>query len=44
VAAKAMNFSEHLRASGFITGNPADVGANALPVNAWGGRLGVTNA
>ncbi len=36
-------FFRHLRASGFITGNPADVGVNALPVNAWGGRLGVTN-
>ena len=37
-------FFRHLRAAGFITGNPADAGANALPVNAWGGRLGVTNA
>lgn len=36
-------FFRHLRASGFITGNPADVGVNALPVNAWGGRLGVIN-
>ena len=36
-------FFQHLRASGFITGNPADVGVNALPFNAWGGRLGVTN-
>ena len=36
-------FFQHLRASGFITGNPADVGVNALPVNAWGGRLGVIN-
>ena len=36
-------FFRHLRASGFITGNPADVGVNALPFNAWGGRLGVTN-
>ena len=34
-------FFQHLRASGFITGNPADVGVNALPVNAWGGRVGV---
>lgn len=34
-------FFRHLRASGFITGNPADVGVNALPVNAWGGRVGV---
>lgn len=37
-------FFRHLRAAGFITGNPADAGANALPVNAWGGRLGVINA
>lgn len=37
-------FFQHLRASGFITGNPGDAGANAMPVNAWGGRLGVTNA
>ena len=36
-------FFRHLKAAGFITGNPADVGVNALPVNAWGGRLGVTN-
>ena len=36
-------FFRHLRASGFITGNPADVGGNAVPINAWGGRLGVTN-
>lgn len=35
-------FFRHLRAAGFITGNPADVGVNALPVNAWGGRVGVT--
>ena len=34
-------FFRHLRATGFITGNPADVGVNALPVNAWGGRVGV---
>ncbi|HRH18440.1 MAG TPA: prepilin-type N-terminal cleavage/methylation domain-containing protein [Aquabacterium sp.] len=37
------NFFQHLRASGFITGNPGDVGQNALPINAWGGRLGVTS-
>ena len=36
-------FFQHLRASGFITGNPGDTLANAMPVNAWGGRLGVTN-
>ncbi|MCZ2406915.1 MAG: prepilin-type N-terminal cleavage/methylation domain-containing protein [Burkholderiales bacterium] len=37
-------FFQHLRASGFVTGNPGDTGANAMPVNAWGGRMGVTNA
>jgi len=36
-------FFQHLRAAGFITGNPAAAGANAPPVNAWGGRLGITN-
>ena len=37
-------FFRHLRAAGFITGNPADAAVNALPVNAWGGRVGVVNA
>ena len=37
-------FFQHLRAANFITGNPGDTGINALPVNAWGGRLGVANA
>ena len=37
-------FFRHLKAAGFITGNPSDVAVNALPVNAWGGRLGVSNA
>ena len=36
-------FFRHLRAAGFITGDPASVGVNALPVNAWGGRVGVVN-
>ena len=36
-------FFQHLRAAGFITGNPADTAANAPPVNAWGGRLGIVN-
>ena len=36
-------FFQHLRAAGFITGNPADAGANAPPVNAWGGRVGIVN-
>ena len=43
-AAEGQAFFQHLRAAGFITGNPTDAGANALPVNAWGGRVGVTNA
>ncbi|MBP7132253.1 MAG: prepilin-type N-terminal cleavage/methylation domain-containing protein [Aquabacterium sp.] len=41
-AVEAQAFFQHLRAAGFINGNPADAGPNALPVNAWGGRLGVT--
>ncbi len=43
-AAEGQAFFQHLRAAGFITGNPADAGVNALPLNAWGGRVGVTNA
>lgn len=38
------NFWQHLRAAGLITGNPADVGANAPPTNAFGGRIGIVNA
>jgi hypothetical protein len=41
---KAKPSSSICAPAGFITGNPADVGVNALPVNAWGGRVGVTNA
>ena len=40
---EAGTFFRHLRAAGFITGDPASVGVNALPVNAWGGRVGVVN-
>ncbi len=36
-------FFRHLRAAGFVTGNPADVGVNALPTNPWGGRTSVVN-
>jgi prepilin-type N-terminal cleavage/methylation domain-containing protein len=32
----------HLRAAGLLTGNPADTGADALPRNAFGGRIGIT--
>ena len=35
------NFFQHLRAAGFITGNPAAVAA--LPLNAWGGRTNIVN-
>lgn len=34
-------FWRHLRAAGFISGNAALTGANALPRNAWGGLVGV---
>ena len=37
-------FWQHLRAAGFIKGNPADTGANALPKSPWGGLVGVTNS
>jgi prepilin-type N-terminal cleavage/methylation domain-containing protein len=37
-------FFRHLRAAGLITGNPADVGVAALPRNAYGGLIGITNA
>lgn len=36
-------FFRHLRAAGFLSGNPADVGVAAMPLNAWGGRTAVTN-
>jgi prepilin-type N-terminal cleavage/methylation domain-containing protein len=36
------NVWQHLRAAGYIAGNPADQGAAALPNNAWGGLMGIT--
>ncbi|MCB1644704.1 MAG: prepilin-type N-terminal cleavage/methylation domain-containing protein [Pseudomonadales bacterium] len=36
------NFWQHLRAAGYISGNPADEAANALPKNPWGGLMGIT--
>lgn len=36
------NFWQHLRAAGYIAGNPADAGAASLPKNAWGGLMGIT--
>lgn len=35
-------FWQHLKAAGFISGDPSDTGIAALPTNAWGGRMGVT--
>ena len=42
-ASESDNFFQHLRAAGFITGNPAAVGAAALPINAWGGLTNIVN-
>lgn len=36
------NFWQHLKASGFMTGDPAAAAATALPRNAFGGLIGVT--
>jgi len=36
-------FFRHLRAAGYLTGDPALIGVNALPLNAWGGRTGIVN-
>lgn len=37
-------FWSHLRAAGFISGDPAALGAVALPKNAFGGVIGITTA
>ncbi|MFZ5663570.1 MAG: type II secretion system protein [Pseudomonadota bacterium] len=36
-------YFQHLRAAGFITGDPAATGAAALPRNAFGGLTGIMN-
>ena len=36
-------FWQHVRAAGFITGDPSLVGAAALPRNSFGGLTGITN-
>ena len=41
-AAESGAFWQHLRASGFISGDPTDAAAAAVPTNSWGGRMGVT--
>ena len=38
---EALSFWQALKAGGFIAGNPADVGASALPRNAFNGLIGV---
>lgn len=40
-AGEGAAFWQHLKASGFISGNPADVGVAALPPNAFNGLIGV---
>lgn len=37
-------FWQQLKAAGFIAGNPANTGEQALPSNPWGGLLGVTGS
>jgi prepilin-type N-terminal cleavage/methylation domain-containing protein len=41
--AESTDFWQHLKASGYIKGNAADEDAAALPSNAFGGLIGVTN-
>jgi len=40
---ESLGFWQHLRAAGFIPGNPALEGAAALPQNPFGGLVGVTS-
>ncbi|MES2674854.1 MAG: prepilin-type N-terminal cleavage/methylation domain-containing protein [Pseudomonadota bacterium] len=37
-------FWQHLRAAGFVTGNPAAAAVDTLPRNAFGGLIGITTA
>jgi prepilin-type N-terminal cleavage/methylation domain-containing protein len=39
-----LGFFQHLRAAGFIPGNPATIGAAALPQNPFGGLIGVNSS
>ena len=41
---ETVQFFQHLRAAGFLNGNPGTVGVDALPTNAWAGRTSITNA
>lgn len=42
-AVESVAFFAQLKAAGFITGNPADIGVAALPRNAFNGLTGVTS-
>lgn len=42
-AEESLGFWQHLRAAGFIPGNPALVGPSALPQNPFGGLVGITS-
>ncbi len=39
-----IQFWSHLRAAGFISGDPTALGVSALPKNAFGGVIGITTA
>lgn len=39
-----IGFFRHLRAAGFLSGNPATTGTAALPRNPWGGLINIVNA
>lgn len=38
---ESLGFWQHLKAAGFISGSPADIGVAALPRNSFGGLIGV---
>ncbi len=40
-AGEGLGFWQHLKAAGLISGNPADIGANAVPRNAFNGLIGI---
>lgn len=40
-AGEGLGFWQHLKAAGMISGNPADTGTAALPVNAYNGLIGL---
>ncbi|HBN14090.1 MAG: prepilin-type cleavage/methylation domain-containing protein [Gammaproteobacteria bacterium] len=42
--AEVLGFWQHLRASGFIPGDPSTTGAAALPQNPFGGLIGVNSS